>query len=198
MNIEVRKMKLRNCVILSLLAIFSVTAIFFGTVIAQEYSRADPGENLAMTSPAAASASVPGASAILARPPAPSRYCFDCLPTPRLTYTGKEDYTVRGVAYTRFRLSVANRDDYPASLFKPAPDLPPCGLNTNSARTWVNIYNSLDGGYIYGFCALSSPSDLSGLWFAVPQGEAPPKSVYITLNDRSCSIVLKSNSVAIS
>jgi hypothetical protein len=191
-------MKMENSVILSLSAILSLTAILFGMAFAQEYSGADPSENMAMTSPVTVSAIVPGASAIMARPAAPSSYCFNCLPTPRLTYTGKEDYTVRGVAYTRYRLSVANRDDYPASLFKPAPDLPPCGLNTNSARTWVNIYNSFDGGYIYGFCALSSPSDLSGLWFAVPQGEVPPKSVYITLNDRRCNIVLKSNSVAIS
>ena len=29
----------------------------------------------------------------------------------------------------------------------------------------------------------------------VPKGEAPPKSVYITLNDRRCKVVLKSNLV---
>jgi hypothetical protein len=189
-------MKLNNRVIQSLLAIFSVSAILFGMAIAQEYNGSTPSENLALKS-SAVSVSVPIASAVLAKSIAPSSYCFKCLPTPRLIYTGKEDYTVSGTAYTRYKLAVANRDDYPASLFKPAPDLPPCGLNTNSARTWVNIYDS-SGGYIYGFCALSSPSDLSGLWFAVPKGKAPPKSVYITLNDRRCKVVLKSNLVTIS
>ena len=161
-----------------------------------DYYGSVSGENMALTSPEV-SASVPSASAVLVRPIAPSSYCFNCLPSPRLIYTGKEDYTVSGTTYTRYKLAVSNRDDYPASLFKPAPDLPPCGLNANSARTWVNIYDS-NGGYIYGFCALSSPSDLSGLWFAVPKGEAPPKSVYITLNDRRCKVVLKSNLVTIS
>lgn len=189
-------MKLKNSVIISLLAIFSVIAICFGTAIAQDYNGSAPSENLAMRSPVI-SANMPSSSAILVRPIAPSSYCFKCLPSPRLIYTGKEDYTVSGTTYTRYKLAVSNRDDYPASLFKPAPDLPPCGLNTNSARTWVNIYDS-NGGYIYGFCALSNPSDLSGLWFAVPKGKAPPKSVYITLNDRRCKVVLKSNLVAIS
>ncbi len=189
-------MKLKISVILSLFAIFSLIAIFFGTAIAQEYNGSAPSENLALKSPAV-SASLPAASAILARPIAPSSYCFKCLPSPRLVYNGKEDYTVRGVAYTRYKLAVANRDDYPASLFKPAPDLPPCGLNTNSARTWVSI-NDSSGSYIYGFCALSSPADLDGLWFAIAKGTTPPKSVYITLNDRRCKIILKSNLVAIS
>ena len=189
-------MKLKNSVILYLFAIFSVIAIFFGTAIAQEYNGSAPSENLALKSPAI-SISGPTASAILVRPIAPASYCFKCLPSPNLVYKGKGDYTVRGVAYTRYNLAVANRDDYPASLFKPAPDLPPCGLNNNSARTWVNIYN-LEGGYIYGFCALSSPADLDGLWFAIAKGKTPPKSVYITLNDRRCKIVLKSNLVTIS
>ncbi len=181
----------------TLLVIISMTMIFMGTTIAQYDYGPTSDETMASYTPQVSS-KVPIASAVLERPVASYSYCFKCLPAPRLTYTGKEDYTVGGVTYTRYKLSVANRDDYPASLFKPAPDLPPCGLNTNSARTWVNIYNSFDGGYIYGFCALSSPSDLDGLWFAVPKGEVPPKSVYITLNDRRCDIVLKSNSVAIS
>jgi hypothetical protein len=189
-------MKLNNRVIQSLFAILSVTVIFLGTAIAEEYNGSVPSENLAMKSPSI-SASLSSASATLAQPISPSSYCFKCLPSPRLAYKGKEDYTVSGVAYTRYNLEVANRDDYPASLFKPAPDLPPCGLNTNSARTWVSINNS-NGNYIYGFCALSSPSDLNGLWFAIPKGKTPPKSVYITLNDRRCKIVLKSNLVTIS
>ncbi len=160
------------------------------------YNGAAPSENLALKS-SVISASMPSASALALPSAVPSSYCFNCLPSPSLVYKGKEDYIVRGTAYTRYKLAVANRDDYPASLFKPAPDLPPCGLNNNSARTWVSIY-SLDGSYIYGFCALSSPSDMDGLWFAILKGKTPPKSVYLTLNDRRCKIVLKSNLVKIS
>ena len=191
-------MKVKSSVILSSLAIFSVIAICFGTAIALEYNGSAPSENLALKSPAI-SASMPSSSAILAKSIAPSSYCFNCLPSPKLIYNRSrtENYTANGVEYTRYRLEVINKDDYPASLFKPAPDLPPCGLNTNSARTWVNIYNNSNGDYIYGFCALTSPSDLNLIWFAVPKGKAPPKSVYITLNDRRCKVLLKSNATAI-
>ena len=197
MNAEVSKMKSKNRVIQSLLAIFSVTVIFFGTAIAEEYNGSTPSENLALKSPAV-SVSVPIASAVLAQAIAPSSYCFKCLPSPRLVFNGKKDFTDHGgVAYTQYNLTVANRDDYPASLFKPAPDLPPCGLNKNSARTWVDIYN-LEGSLLNSFCDLSSPSNLNGIWFAIPKGKTPPKSVYITLNDRRCKIILKSNLVTIS
>jgi hypothetical protein len=114
------------------------------------------------------------------------------LPTPRLVYNGCEDRTT----YTRYNLLVANRDDYPASLFRPAPDLAPCGLNKNSSRTWVIISNQSGNG-IYGFCALSKPSDMGRLWFAIAKGKVPPKSVYITMYDRACNISSKSNLVAI-
>jgi hypothetical protein len=177
----------------NLFAIISVAMVFLGTATAtDEYNGSAP---MALKS-SVVSANVPVASALVL-PVAQSSYCFKCLPSPSLVYKGKENYSVGGTAYTRYKLAVANRDDYPASLFKPAPDLPPCGLNNNSARTWVNIYNS-SGSYIYGFCALSSPSDMDGLWFAVAKGKTPPKSVYLTLNDRKCKIILKSNPVKIS
>jgi hypothetical protein len=89
-------------------------------------------------------------------------------------------------------MNVVNWSDYPEELFEPAPDLPPCGLNTNASRTWVRIFRA-DGTYIYGFCAFSSPSNLTLLWFAVPRGEAPPDEVYITLIDRLCGITYRSN-----
>ena len=126
-------------------------------------------------------------------------YCMDISlrPTPRLVYNGKEDHTTGGITYTYYNLAVANRNDYPAYLFAPAPDLAPCGLNKNSSRTWVNIYDNQTGGYIYGFCALSKPSDMRSLWFAIAKGKVPPKSVYITLHDRKCNIKSKSNPVNI-
>jgi len=125
-------------------------------------------------------------------------FCFSNLPKPNLAYLDKRDYTVRGNKFTRYLLDVTNKDDYPASLFKAAPDLLPCGKNNNAARTWVNIYDEKET-YIYGFCALSSPTDLGKIWFAVPKGSTPPDKVYVMLIDRRCDppSSLKSNMVAI-
>ena len=62
-----------------------------------------------------------------------------------------------GGQYTRYLLAVVNRAAYPADLFQVASDLPPCGSNSNSARTWVDIYDQ-DDNRIYGFCALGFAS----------------------------------------
>jgi hypothetical protein len=116
------------------------------------------------------------------------------IPNPILVFTGTEDYTANDRLWTRYNLSVSNRREYPAELFAPAPQLPPCGLNTNASRTWVNIFQA-DGTYLYGFCALSQPDDLDGIWFAVPLGSTPPPAVYITLVDRLSGITYMSNLV---
>jgi hypothetical protein len=120
--------------------------------------------------------------------------CHPDLPSPSLVLTGTEDYTVGSNQFTRYKLAVSNRASYPADLFLSAPDLPPCGANTNSARAWVEIYAD-NGTNIYGFCSLSSPSDLGNLWFAVPRGHAPPHGVYIIINDRRCHLPYRSNTV---
>jgi hypothetical protein len=56
----------------------------------------------------------------------------------------------------------------------------------------VAIYRE-DGTYIYGFCALSDPEQLTDLWFGLPRGETPPECVYITLTDRRCDNEYTSN-----
>src|SRR5439155_6919350 len=73
---------------------------------------------------------------------------------------------------------------------------PPCGLNTNSSRTWVIIYNEKNEG-LYGFCDLKSASNLSNIWFAVLSGQAAPSRVYITLEDRRCATTYKSDLMAV-
>jgi hypothetical protein len=70
--------------------------------------------------------------------------------------------------------------------------LPPCGKNTKAARTWVDFYDQ-SGKRLNGFCALSKPADLSGIWFAVEVGTTPPSWVYIELNDRQTNTKYKSN-----
>lgn len=117
--------------------------------------------------------------------PNPAILCANTYPTPRVSFVGVENYSVSGVAYTRYLLSVDNRALYPDALFEPSPTLPPCGLNGNSARTWVGIFDQSDT-YIYGFCALGSAEDMTGLWFAVPEGQAPPSGVWVILWDRLC------------
>ena len=122
----------------------------------------------------------------------PTFTCYPDLPNPELIVTGTEDYSVDGQEFTRYLLSVTNWSAFPDELFEAAPDLPPCGLNTNASRTWVAIYQE-DDTRLYGFCALSSAEGLNSLWFAVAKGETPPASVYITLTDRRCEITYTSN-----
>jgi hypothetical protein len=77
-------------------------------------------------------------------------------------------------------------------MFAAAPNLPACGNNTNSSRTWVDFFDSA-GHRIYGFCALGKPDDLGKIWFAMEEGVVPPSYVYIELNDRQTNTKYKSN-----
>lgn len=95
-----------------------------------------------------------------------------------------ERYTTASGQFIRFKYDVPNKSSFAAELFTKAPDLPPCGLNTQSSRTWVDFFDGGTDKRLYGFCALSSPSDLSNIWFALPEGVAPPAAVYIKLHDR--------------
>jgi putative hemolysin len=126
-----------------------------------------------------------------AKCPLPAK-CYPDLPAPKLAVTGTEEYEAGGQQWTRYWMSVTNRSAFPDELFELAPDLPPCGLNKNASRTWVDIY-AKDGTRLSGFCALSSSEGLDRIWFAVPRGQLPPDFVYITLWDRRCNITYTSN-----
>ncbi|OUC16431.1 MAG: hypothetical protein B0A82_01750 [Alkalinema sp. CACIAM 70d] len=117
--------------------------------------------------------------------------------TPRLVFKGTEAYTANGKQWIRYKLAIANKEIFPAELFGPAPDLPPCGSNTQASRTWVDIFNTANNQRIYGFCALSSQQDLDSLWFAVERGTAPPRQVYVVLTDRRTNTAYRSNSVTL-
>ena len=123
------------------------------------------------------------------------------LPNPMVVFTGKEDYQANGQNWTRYKLAVKNHTAYPNAMFAPAQFLPPCGANTNSSRTWVNIYHyvALKGSpqYIYGFCAFNSSDDLVNLWFAGPAGKPPPSPVVVVLEDRQTKKNYVSNQVTI-
>ncbi len=114
------------------------------------------------------------------------------LPNPILYLVATERYTANGKDFTRYRLGVDNSSVYPNAMFAAAPSLPPCGENTKSSRSWVDIFDSR-GKRLYGFCALSKSSDLNTIWFSLETGEVPPSYVYIEINDRETSMKYKSN-----
>jgi hypothetical protein len=113
-------------------------------------------------------------------------------PNPVLYLTGTEIYQAGGKQWVRYRYDVLNKMDYPAAMFAAAPALPPCGKNTNSSRTWVDIFDQ-SGKRIYGFCAFSKPEDLGSIWFALEVDVIPPSYIYIELTDRQTNTKYKSN-----
>lgn len=115
---------------------------------------------------------------------------------PKLAYNGSEPYTTGGGGI-RHKLRVVNWKSFCPEMFKPAPNLPPCGSNTNSSRTWVDILNANTNQRIYGFCALNSPQGLTRLWFAVPRGRPKPPAVRIVIRDRQTGGSYASNPVPI-
>ena len=114
------------------------------------------------------------------------------MPAPVLYLTGIEYYTANGKNWVRYRYDVLNKGAYGADLFAAAPALPPCGSNTNAARSWVDFFDSR-GKRLYGFCALGSPGNLGSIWFAAEEGSVPPSWVYIEINDRQTNTKVKSN-----
>ena len=114
------------------------------------------------------------------------------LPNPVLYMTSPEAFSKGGKNYIRYNYDVLNKADYPDALFAPAPALPPCGKNTNSSRTWVDIFDQR-GTRLYGFCALGKAANLGSIWFALEEGVIPPSYIYIEMNDRQTNTKYKSN-----
>lgn len=114
------------------------------------------------------------------------------VPNPVLALKGTEAYSAGGKNWVRYKFEVSNRAAYPVAMFAAAPALPPCGTNTNSARSWVDFYDRT-GRRLYGFCAITNPADLDKIWFAVEEGATPPSWVYIEITDRQTNRKYKSN-----
>lgn len=114
------------------------------------------------------------------------------LPNPMLYIQGVEYVTTGGKEMIRYRFGVENSAAYPDTMFAAAPELPPCGQNAKSSRTWVDIY-AQDGKRLNGFCAFGKASDLNSVWFALEADAVPPSWVYIELNDRGSNTKYKSN-----
>ena len=114
------------------------------------------------------------------------------LPNPILYFLGPEYVEISGKQIIRYHYDVLNKDQYPDDMFAKSPALPPCGQNTQAARTWVDIYNQA-GKRLNGFCALGKSADLNKIWFALEVDEVPPSYIYIELNDRKTATKYKSN-----
>lgn len=117
--------------------------------------------------------------------------CGDPLPNPAIFFSRVED--IDGSDNDRYWIGVSNSTAFPAGLFDPAPELPPCGANTNASRTWVDIYDGNSNTRIYGYCGLSSMAD--EYWFAAEPGTV--STAYIVLEDRECGVNYTSNVIAI-
>jgi hypothetical protein len=116
----------------------------------------------------------------------------DPIPNPVLYLMGQEHYSANGHDWVRYRYDVFNKESYPADMFAAAPNLPPCGANANSSRTWVDFFDQ-NGQRLYGFCALGTPSNLGSIWFAMEEGVVPPSWIYIELIDRQTNTRYRSN-----
>jgi hypothetical protein len=114
------------------------------------------------------------------------------LPNPILYFLGPEYVQINGKQMIRYTYDVLNKDQFPDDMFAKSPNLPPCGTNTQAARTWVDLYNQT-GTRLNGFCALGKSADLGKIWFAMEETVIPPSYIYIELNDRKTNTKYKSN-----
>jgi hypothetical protein len=114
---------------------------------------------------------------------------------PELALLGAEDKTINGKPYAWVTFTIVNWSKFSPDLFKPAPNLPPCGKNSNAARAWLSIYNADNNNYIYGYCALGSPSGLKDFGYAVPESQTPPRRVYAVVSDRLTNTTYRSNCI---
>ncbi len=108
----------------------------------------------------------------------------------------QQNTEIRGNKFVQYTIAVSNWQTVDDVLFKPAQDLPPCGSNTKSSRSWVDIIGLTrrTKKRIYGYCALRSAKDLSKLAFNVPQG-TQPDALILLINDRRSGKTLSSQAL---
>jgi hypothetical protein len=114
---------------------------------------------------------------------------------PELALMGAVTETIGGKQFSVTKLTIVNWEKFSPRFFKAAPELPPCGKNKNSARSWLTIHRQDNGEQIYGYCAMKSPADLKDFSYATPEGETPPLEVFVLLTDRATKTVYQSNCI---
>jgi len=118
------------------------------------------------------------------------------LPKPRLGLIRTDDVTDKGRRLRIYTIEITNRTEFSDELFAASADLPPCGTNTNSARTWINVYVD-NGRRVYGWCAIHSIAELSSLKFNIPADDPQPAKIYVDFVDRREGKIVKSNKIEI-
>src|SRR5687768_6327570 len=116
------------------------------------------------------------------------------LPKPDLRFVRSDEVVNNGHPMRMFTIEIVNRSEFADELFAASPDLPPCGKNANSSRTWINIY--IDDRRIYGHCAISSNAELSSLKFNV-SADTKVTKISVDFVDRREGKVVRSNSVEV-
>lgn len=114
------------------------------------------------------------------------------VPNPVLVLSGTEYYETGGRQFTRHKYFIFNAESFPNTMFAASPELPPCGTNTKSSRTWIDVYDQR-GKRLQGFCAIGSNRSLDELWFATERDEIAPSWIYIEFTDRKTGNKYKSN-----
>lgn len=114
---------------------------------------------------------------------------------PQLALMGAVTETAGGKEYSVTKLTIVNWEKFSSRFFTPAPHLPPCGQNKNSARSWLTIHRQDNGEQIYGYCALAAPVDLKDFSYATPKDKTPPQEVFVRLTDRATNTVYQSNCI---
>jgi hypothetical protein len=117
------------------------------------------------------------------------------LPNPVLALQEIRPDVVADLPRNFYELDVTNNASFPDAMFVQSPELPACGSNTSSSRTWVEIF--VNGSRYYGFCALDSGAGLSQIYFAWDPALPPPTSAYIQVVDRKCGITYQSNQISL-
>jgi hypothetical protein len=118
------------------------------------------------------------------------------LPRPEIRLVGVENRVSNGRPLKAYEIEVVNRAEYPNDLFMEAPVLPPCGRNTNAARTWIEIYGDREIR-LQGWCAIKDSGELASLQFALPANRPQPKTMFIKLVDRFEGVIVRSNTIKI-
>jgi hypothetical protein len=114
------------------------------------------------------------------------------IPNPVIYLKSTEPYEKDGKKLVKYHFAVQNQAAFPAAMFAAAPELPPCGMNTKSSRTWIDLFGQ-NGKRLSGFCAFSKPADLEDVWFVMEEATTPPSWIYIELTDRKTNTKYKSN-----
>jgi hypothetical protein len=117
-------------------------------------------------------------------------------PEPVVEIVNSDFYEWQGRKWLRVILTIKNWKEYPAELFEPAPDLPPCGNVTSAARTWVAV-RTTEGRQLVGLCDMRNVNSLVSISLSLPPAVEPGTRILVTLFDRRAQKLYRSNSVAI-